>query len=52
MSEPIERRENELIEELFAEVGAERLLKMDTVEATIVREFRVPNDRARWSGSC
>jgi hypothetical protein len=45
----IERREDELIEELHAEVGPERLLtKMDTVNATIMREFRVTNDRARW----
>jgi hypothetical protein len=45
----IERREDELIEELRAEVGPERLLtKMDTVNATIMREFGVPNDRGRW----
>lgn len=49
VSEAIARREDELIEGLLAEVGAERLLtKMDTVNAAIMREFRVPNDRARW----
>ena len=51
MREAIERREDELIAALLAEVGPERLLtKMDTVNATIMREFRVPNDRARWEG--
>ena len=45
----IERREDELIDELCAEVGPEHLLtKMDTVNAAIMREFRVPNNRARW----
>ena len=49
MRDSIERREDELIEELRAEVGPERLLtKMDTVNATIMREFGVPNDRRRW----
>ena len=44
-----ERREDELIDELFAEVGPELLLtKMDSVNATIMREFRVPHDRTRW----
>ena len=49
MRDSIERREDELIEELYAELGAERLLtKMDTVNATIMREFQLPDDRGRW----
>jgi hypothetical protein len=49
VGEAIQRREDELIEELLAEVGAERLLtKMDTVYRTSMREFHAPEDTARW----